>query len=239
MSDNIQPKVNTASQLVCAWSSPAATVMWLVGFLALAGFVPPLSPDADALTIAAYYKENNLGVLAGLWFTMMGAALIGPFMVAISIQLKRIEGTICPMTYGNLGLGMLMILLFVVPCFLLGTAAFRPDRDPQLIMLMNDAGWLPFVGGFHCTFIQVLMIAFCILKDKEQKILPRWLGYFNVWIAILLLPSALVLFIKTGPFAWDGEMAFWLVLTIFCGWFLIMFWEIRKAILRQAAGTTL
>lgn len=226
-------KPNSKSQLLCVWCSPLATVMWLVGFLWLAGFAPPLDPNASAQEIQAYYQENTNLVRIGLCLTMMGAALIGPFVSAISVQMKRIEGFYSPMANAQLGLGMLMILLFVVPCFLLGTAAFRPERDPELIMLMNDAGWLPFVGAFQATFFQLLAITFCILNDKEQKVFPRWLGFFNFWVAILLLPAGLVLFFKTGPFAWDGVLAFWLVLTIFCGWFLIMFWEVRKAILRQ------
>lgn len=229
-------KSTTRAQLICAWCSPAATVLWLIGFLWMAGFAPPLPPSDSALEIQAYYVENANWVRGGLWFTMMGAALIGPFVAAIAVQMRRIEGARSPLADAQLGLGMLMVLLFIVPCFLLGTAAFRPERDPELIMLMNDAGWLPFVGAFHCTFIQLICIALCILMHPEQKVFPRWLGYFNAWVAVLLLPSALVLFLKTGPFAWNGILAFWLVLVVFCSWFLIMFNEVRKAINREAAG---
>lgn len=227
--------VNASSQLLCAWCSPLATIMWLIGFLGFAGFVPPLDPNGSASEIQTYYAQNSNMIRLGLWLTMMGAALIGPFVSAISVQMKRIEGEHSPLANAQLGLGMLMILLFVVPCFLLGTAAFRPERDADLILLLNDAGWLPFVGAFQCTFIQVLTIAICILKDKEQKVFPRWLAYFNLWVALLMLPAGVDLFFKTGPFAWNGVLAFWLVLVVFCIWFLLMFWELRKAILRQAS----
>lgn len=237
MSGNVNTSVavNANAQLLCAWCSPAATVLWLIGFLGLAGFAPPLSPDASALEIQAYYQEHRNMIQAGLCFTMLGAALIGPFVAAISTQLKRIEGPNSVLSSTQLGLGMLMILLFVVPCFLLGAAAFRPERDPELIMLLNDAGWLPFVGAFQCTFIQLLAIALVIFQDKQQRVFPRWLGYFNVWVALLLWPAGFVLFLKRGPFAWDGELAFWLVLVVFCGWFLLMFQQLRQAILKQAA----
>lgn len=228
-------KVNASTQLLCAWCSPAATLMWLIGFLWLAGFAPPLSPAASAEDIQAYYREHASMIQLGLCFTMMGAALIGPFVSAISVQMKRIEGQHSPLANAQLGLGMLMILLFVIPCFMLGTAAFRPERDPQLIMLLNDAGWLPFVGAFQCTFIQLLAIAICIFQDKEQRVFPRWLGFYNLWMAFLLFPAGLVLFFKRGPFAWDGLLAFWFVVVVFCGWFLLMAWQLRKAILRQLA----
>ena len=226
---------NISSQLLCVWASPASTLCWLIGFLWLAGFAPPLSPNAPAVEIANYYRDHATAIRIGLCLTMLGAALIGPFVAAISTQMKRIEGEHSPLANTQLGLGMLMVLLFVIPCFLLGTAAFRPERDPELILLLNDAGWLPFVGAFQCTFIQLLAIAACIFKDKEQRVFPRWLAYFNVWVALLLWPAGFVLFFRTGPFAWDGVLAFWLVLVVFCSWFLLMFWEVRKAILRHAA----
>jgi hypothetical protein len=37
------------------------------------------------------------------------------------------------------------------------------------------------------------------------------------------------------PFAWNGPLALWLALTIFCGWFLAMFVFVRKAIQRRTA----
>lgn len=218
-----------------AWCSPLATLMWLVGFLGLCGFAPPLSPAASATDIAAYYQAKPMMIQAGLCITMMGAAFMGPFFAGVTTLMRRIEGGNTPLADAQLGLGMLMILLFVIPCFLLGTAAFRPERDAQLIMLMNDAGWLPFVGAFQCTFIQVLCIGICILIHDKQDVLPRWLGFFNLWFAVLLMPAGFVLFFKSGPFAWDGVMAFWFVVVVFCIWYLTMFNEVRKAINRLAA----
>jgi hypothetical protein len=100
--------INARTQLLCAWCSPLATVMWLIGFLWLAGFAPPLSPAASAQEIQAYYQEHANMIRAGLCFTMMGAALIGPFVAAISTQMRRIEGVHSPLANAQLGLGMLM-----------------------------------------------------------------------------------------------------------------------------------
>jgi hypothetical protein len=166
----------------------------------------------------------------------MGAALIGPFVAGISQQMKRIEGgRSTPLADIQLGLGMLMIVMFIIPCFLMGTAAFRPERDPELILALNDAGWLPFVGAFQCTFFQLLAIAAAVFQDREQRVFPRWLAFFNLWVAFLLLPAGLVLFFKRGPFAWNGLLAFWFVVVVFVAWFLVMFVELRKAVLREAA----
>ena len=232
---NIPVKVNASSQLLCAWGGPVSTVCWLLGFMLLAGFIPPLDPNDSALEIQKYYQDNTNMIRFGMWVTMLGGALMGPFWGAVYIQMKRIEGYYSPLANVQLGLGMIVILLFVMPCFSLATAAFRPERDAELIMLMNDAGWLPFVAGFHCTFVQLFVIGYCILQDKEQKVFPRWLAFVNFAVAMLFLPAGGAIFFKTGPFAWNGLLAFWLAVVDFCGWYLLLFWYVRKAILKQAA----
>lgn len=219
----------------CAWCGPLATVVWLVGFGALAGFIPPPSPADSAAEVQAMYQQDTDLIRAGLAVTMMGAALLGPFVAVISLQMMRIEGRRAPLAAVQFGLGVLVVLLFVVPCMLMEAAAFRPDRDPEVIQGLHDAGWLPFVGAFMPTFFQLLAIAACILQDSAGKVFPRWLGYFNLWVALLLLPAGLIYFFKTGPFAWNGLMAFWLVLVVFCGWFIIMFLALRRAIRDEAA----
>ena len=65
--------------------------------------------------------------------------------------------------------------------------------------------------------IQCLSIAAAILNKADQDVFPRWLGYFNVWVAVLLLPAVLLPFFKHGPFAWHGIFEFWLAALVFFG----------------------
>jgi len=227
--------MNTRSQLLCLWCGPLAMVVFMIGFWPLAGWLPPPSPDDSAATIQAMYADRSDLIRAGLVFVMIGGALTGPFCAAIAAQMRRIEGQYSPLSYTELGMGMLGVLLFTIPVFLMQTAAFRPDRDPELIQLINDAAWLPFIGAFTTAVIQNFAIAIVAFKDTEEKVFPRWLGYYNVWVALLFLPAALIYFFKTGPFAWDGVFCFWLPLTVFSSWFVVMFIVVRKAVLRQAA----
>jgi hypothetical protein len=225
--------VSTRVQTLCAWCGPAATLTWLLGFWVLAGFIPPPSPHESAQQIVALYKSNTTGIRLGLVVTMMGAAVMGPFVAVISEQLKRIEGRVWPLAKAQLGLGSIVILLFIIPNMLMEAAAFRPDRDPNIILALNDAAWLPFVGAAMPTIVQLLVIALAIFQDREQKVFPRWLGYFNVWVAVLFVPTFLIYFFKHGPFAWNGLLAFWMALVIFCAWFVIMFVALLRAIRGQ------
>ena len=151
--------MNARTQMWCAWCGPIATVTWLIGFGALAGFIPPPGPSDSAAEVKALYQDNTDLIRLGLFVTMMGAALLGPFTVAIFLQMKRIEGERAPLAYTQLGLGVLVVLLFIIPCFLMEAAAFRPERDPEITQALHDAGWLPFVGAYMPTFFQLLAIA--------------------------------------------------------------------------------
>jgi hypothetical protein len=226
--------MSTRTQMLCLWCGPAAIALFLVGFWLVAGLVPPPSPDDSAREIQALYQGDTDMIRLGLLMSMFAGALTGPWVAAISTQLKRIEGQYSPLAYTQLGLGMLGVLLFIIPLFLMSAVAFRPERDPDLLLLLNDAAWLPFVGAFMPACIQSIAIALCIFKDKAERVLPRWLAYFNLWVAFLFVPGGLILFFKTGPFAWNGVFTFWLPLSIFSLWFIVMFVALRKSIARQA-----
>ena len=166
---------------------------------------------------------------------MIGAGLTAPWVAAISAQMKRIEGEYAPLTYLQLGTGMLGVLILILPMFAMQVAAFRPDRDPDLQLLTNDLAWIPFIGIYICAVLQNIAIGVCALSDTEGKVFPRWLGYFNLWIALLFFGGTLIYFFKSGPFAWNGIFAFWLPLSLFALWIGVMFLVLRSAIQRQAA----
>jgi hypothetical protein len=57
---------------------------------------------------------------------------------------------------------------------------------------------------------------------------------------ILFLPDQMLFFFKTGPFAWNGLFAFWVPLTVFCGWFILLAYLVRRSIiadLNERRGT--
>jgi hypothetical protein len=83
------------------------------------------------------------------------------------------------------------------------------------------------------VFVQQLAIGIAAFSDHDGHVFPRWVGYFNVWCAALLLPAVLIPFFKTGPFAWHGIFEFWLAAAIFFGWVVVMTAVTLAAIGRQ------
>jgi hypothetical protein len=89
--------------------------VFLIGFWPIAGFLPPPSPSEGAQQIAAFFARDTTAIHLGLWMTMLAAALVVPWAVAISHQLKRIEGARAPLADAQLVLGALLVLEFIIP----------------------------------------------------------------------------------------------------------------------------
>jgi hypothetical protein len=219
--------MDTGTLKWCAWSGPVLIVAFLVGFWAVAGFVPPPSPSDTATQIADFYRNNTTSIRVGLWMTMLAASLVAPWTVAITTQLRRIEGRNSPLAQVQLVLGALLVLEFIIPLMVWQAAAFRPDGDPEITQRLNDLGWLMFVGVVSTGVLQAIVIGVAILRDaRDAPVFPRWVGYFNMWVALLFMPGGLCVFFKNGPFAWTGVFAWWLLLAAFTLWILVMSWVV-------------
>ncbi len=210
-------------------------VMFGLGFVVFARFLPPVPPSLDMNAVAALYQNNAVGIQIGMCVAMMGTAFLMPWVALISRQMLRIEGDMYIWAATQLGAGIGGIILIIFPCLLWIVATYRPERTPELVYLVHDAAWIIFVLPSPMAFIQSLALAIAILSDAgEQKVFPRWAGFLNLWIALMFLPAPLAAFFKTGPFAWDGLFPFWVPLVGFSSWFMVMFVLLIKAIKQES-----
>jgi len=149
----------------------------------------------------------------------------------VSAQMKRIESRFAPLSQAQLAAGAVAVLVFTIPVLIFSAAAFRPDRDPAVTEALNDLGWFFFLMNFPSVTVQALVVAVAVFTDRNpDPVFPRWLGYLLVWAAIAFVPGGLLTYFKTGPFAWNGLLAFWLAAVAFFGWFLVMIWATLRAI---------
>jgi len=215
---------------VCVWSGPAFVLIFLACLITM-DFLPPPSPAMDADQIAALYDKNRLGIRAGGTIIVQSCILMILCVTAIAFQLRRIENG--PPIFSTILLisGVCANFLFVFVGTAWTMAAFRPDRDIANIQAWNDLSWFFLLLQVSTLSMQGIAIGLAILLNStKQTLFPRWIGYYNLWFAILFLPGALVTFFKTGPFAWDGILVFWLALGLFASWIFIMTWSTDRAI---------
>lgn len=226
--------VRINSQTICILSGPIGFLMFGLGIWPLAHFLPPLAPSATAEDIAGIYQANTLGIRLGAVLVMLGASLFAPFFAQISVLMKRMEGDAAPWALTQLVSGTVVVVAFFLAPLIFSVAAFRPERAPEATQLINDLGWITLVIPVLPAVIQTLAIGFAIFGDKNPRpVLPRWFGFFSLWVAVLFLPGCLAAMFKTGPFAWNGLLAFWVPAVIVGLWSNVMAFLMLAAVGRQ------
>jgi hypothetical protein len=226
--------MNLRANRVCAWSGVGFVVLFLLGFWVIAGFVPPPSPARSADQIAALFQDDRDRIRAGMILSSVAAIFIIPWAASISTQLRRIEGPHAVWAPMQLVAAGLSALVFEYILFFWITATYRDERSAEVVQMLNDLAWLPFVGIAGTAILQAVAIGVAILADRRSEpILPRWAGYANLWCALLFAPGSVAVFFKHGPLAWNGILSWYMVLTVFCLWFVVNTVVVLRAIARQ------
>jgi hypothetical protein len=224
---------------LCAYAGLAFPVLFFVGWGLVAGYLLPLHGPGDTpLQVQAFYEDHTTLIQVGIIITIAAGALQAPFSAGIGMQMMRMNGgRRSPLAYTQMMLGAANVLLVVIPMFVYAALAFRPaQRNPDTMQFFSDFGWQMFIGAFSPAVLQAICLALAVFGDKGTKrVMPRWVGYFNLWVATLFLPGAIVIIAHSGPFAWNGVLAFWIPAVVFGSWFNVMAVVLLKCIKEQRA----
>ena len=227
--------MNRRSQIICALCGPAFAIVFTTGWWFIAGFVAPHDPALGAEAIAAFYQQDTLTIRFGILTAMVSSALVIPFGAVIATQMRRIEGDGAPiLSTVQLMAATVTSVILLITTVLWTAAAFRPERAPEVILAYNDFAWILLLMTFSPFLVQFTAIGFAVLSDtRDRPLFPRWAGYYNFWLALLAVPGGLIVFFKSGPFAWNGLLAFWVPIVVFVAWFFIMAPLLIQAIRRD------
>lgn len=217
------------------WCGLGYILLLGIGWGAIAGFFPITPPGAGQAEAVAVFADDPTRIRVGMVTVMLGALVLIPFGAVIAYVVKRVEGGAGVLTFSVLlGTAGLMVLTFY-PAMTWLVAAYRPERDPSLTYLLSDAGWLQFVGGLTMLLAMPLALAAAaFLDERDDAVFPRWFGYLNVWVVLLLLPDQLLFFFHDGPFSWNGLMGFYVPAIAFIAWFATTIHLLRRAVPRLA-----
>src|SRR6478735_4114328 len=207
--------MNIRGQRILLWTAPPAMVLFAFAFLLFPIFSPPLSPTMTPEEVAAFFRDHNTGILGVVILCNLIAGSLVPLFAVIAVQISRTAASSSVFTYAYIICVGVGTTAFILADYCWGVAAFRPDRDPQLISLLNDMAWFFFIAPVGTIIVQNLCLAVSIyLDDRPDPIFPRWMAHFSVVIAVLLVPSAFSILYKSGPLAWNGAVSFTLRLVV-------------------------
>jgi hypothetical protein len=226
--------LNIRTQRLAIWSGVVFVILFGIGMWPLAGFIPPPRADDTPIEAVHLYTDHLDRVRAGVTLMMVSSGFFAPWGAMVALQLKRIEGRFSPMAWTAIACTGANLVAIGLPEMIWLAASFRPERNPEITQALNDLGWLPFIMFFPAAMVTALAIAVAIFNGGEQSVFPRWVGYFNFWIAIAYLPSVMIPFFKHGPFSWHGIFEFWLAAVVFFAWVVVMTVALFGAVKRQA-----
>ena len=218
---------DSSADAVAGWMGLVGIVFFGIGFWTLMEFVPPPSPATEAAAVASGYMDNAMGIRLGAIFALLGSTLILPLFAAVSAAILRMSTRSFTLAFTQLACGVIALALPIIVLILYATLVFRPERAVEDVYLLHDFAWLMLVAVAPPPSLQALTIGWAILSDRsEPAVFPRWVGFFCLWVGILFIPGMFAIFFKTGPFAWDGILAFWLPFALFFGWLGVLAWKI-------------
>jgi hypothetical protein len=212
------------------WSGPVCIVTVLLGWMVLAGFLPPPAPSLSRAEAIEVWRDHTNVKRLGLILCVWGGTLYVTFSMAVYYALRRSGQRI--LAGAQAALGVFGTVFFTLNFFVLSMVPFRLDTDPEGIQPLHDLGFAMTFSPVPPFTFQYLLIALAILQGSD--VFPRWVGYVNVFCAVLLIPPCLIPMFRTGPLAWNGLFSFWIPVIEFTAWFFVMFWAMNSSLTRQA-----
>jgi hypothetical protein len=228
--------MNIRGQRILLWTAPPALALFALAYLVFPLFAPPLSPTSTPEQVAAFFRDYNTGILGVVILCNLIAGALVPLFAVTAVQISRTSTSSSVFTYAYIICVGVGTTAFILADYCWGVAAFRPDRDPQLISLLNDMAWFFFIAPVGSIVVQNLCLAASIyLDDRPEPIFPRWVAHFSIAASVLLIPSAFSILVKTGPLAWDGGVSFTVRIAVLASYLVVMFFVLLRVVNRQAS----
>ena len=232
---------NADGERILLWSFPAVLFLWMAVFFWFPGFLPPMSPALSADEVAAFYRDPaNLprirySMIVFNWFCV---GLV-PVLALLAVQVRHMAHRTPLFAYAIVACAACVPTTFLMASLFWLLAAFRPERDPQLILLFNDMAWVTWTSQAGLQLALAVLLALAIFLDRQARpVFARWVAHFNLLVAAALVPACFAGVTTDGPFAWDGLFGFWLRVVATGAWIVVtgaVLWQtIRQR--RLAAG---
>lgn len=237
--------MNPLAMRICLWAGVLLIVNLIIAQHLIIGFVPPPSPSLSAEQVAAIFRERADRIALGCILQCVTWSFYGLWATPMVLLIRKTERGWPIFTYASLiNLGCCSVFFILVP-MTWAVIAFRAhELDPSIIQIMNDWVWFDWLYTWPPYSVWMFIVGAAILLDRNTPVIfPRWLGYFNIWCGILIIPACTIGLFRGGAFAYDGLISFWLAAIVYFGWMTTMSVQTFAAVSRlerqaQEAGSS-
>ncbi|WP_114970572.1 hypothetical protein [Rhodoferax ferrireducens] len=218
----------------CAWMGPVFMSVFIVFWGIMGHNIPPWNADLPAATIANWFRTEANTIRTGMVLSMTFAVLYAVWGLAIGRVMTRIvpkDSILVDLQVWGAGLTVVPVL--VSTSFWLA-GAYRPEALPDYVLqLLYDMAWLLIDLAYAVTTVQLFAAGVGFMRDKRTTpLIPKWLAWYGIWVGFMFVAECLMPFFKTGAFARDGILNFWIEFMIWFVWCPTLTFYILKAINR-------
>ncbi|MDX9786547.1 MAG: hypothetical protein RBT11_07215 [Desulfobacterales bacterium] len=219
---------------ICAWNGPLFMFVFVVFWAIMGHNLPPHSASLPPAEIAGYFRENANMVRTGMVVSMTFCIPYLIFGVVIGRIMGKIVGKDSVLIDLQVwGAGLTVVPVLVSLSFFL-SCVYRPTELPDwAVMTFYDMAWILIDLAYSTTTVQLVAMGVAFLSDKREKpLVPRWFAWYGIWVGISFATECLMPFFKTGAFARDGILNYWIEFVIWYVWCFWMSVYVLKAIPR-------
>ena len=218
----------------CAWNGYVFMGVFIVCWGIMSSNCPPWAADTPASVIGNYFRENANWVRAGMVGSMTFVICYLIWAVAIGRVMGKVvgkESVLIDLQVWGAGLTVVPILISS-SIWLAG--AYRPEALPdEILQLLYDMAWLLIDLAYATTSVQMIAIGVAFLQDERaEPLIPRALAWYGIWVAVSFAAECLMPFFKSGAFARNGLLNFWIEFPVWFLWAPLLTYYILKAIPR-------
>jgi hypothetical protein len=209
--------------------APVSGILYVILWVVVIFLLDSDPGDSDADIVSWYADSGNRDQQVISFFLVLAAGLL--FLWFLSVlrgRLAEAEGTASTKTALAFGAGLVAVTLWTIAAAIWMSISFAVDDadefvvDPNMDRLFGNLGYALWFGG---TTIALLVVLCTALVGLRGQLIPRWLAWVSVLVAITMLASFTFL-----PFL------------IWLGWVLVvslvfLFWKPQADVEAPAAPT--
>jgi hypothetical protein len=212
----------TPVERLYVWGGLAGLAVIFVGMV-VAHMLPPPAPSRTPEEVADFYRTNTQSIRIGTLVVSLGAVLLAPWYAVMACRMFRIPGHGPASAFCFGGTGLILMYQIVWPLLIGQTAAYRPERAPSETVILNDFFFIQFIAPTSPYLLQLVVAAVAILGDRSPTpAFPRWVAYVCLWAAAADFGPLLLIFFKSGLWAWNGIFGLWVAAIAFGIWMVVL-----------------